>query len=352
MPYRWLRISLWVLGAFAPAAAVGAPLEPGEILVAHGAQILRVDPDTGEWSVFSPPPAGTNLMPFFTRSMVIDPAGTVFVTTSDYKLVAIDRETGEQSEVHEVDRFCLQQGCFLIDQGVLDVGSQPAGLAISSNRTRTHKPVLYVSSGNGLWEVSRTHTGAVSAEQVDGDGDVNSSSLALIEDAGGVVLMLLSKGLTIDAWNPLTGLTHEFADPAGLIASIDYRDGDLFFVTQDFGCSATAAGVWLGDDDPVELTWGGFLRCPNDIAIDPFVPLRLWIAERRGWLVRVQYDGVDWVQTLVADLEEAAGDSYHVAIAPEWVPEPGACASATACAGALAWLTRGRSAASRRRRSR
>lgn len=325
-----------MLAALAPAGVDAAPLEPGEILVAHGAEILRVDPESGAWSVFSPPPAGTNLIPFFTRGMVIDPSGTIFVTTSDYKLVAIDRETGEQSEVHEIVRLCLELGCFRIDQGVLEVGSQPAGLALASQGTRTHERALYVSSGNGLWKVSRTRTGSVSAEQVDDDADVNSSALALIENGSTVVRVLLSQGFTIDAWDPATGLTSLFADPAGLVASIDYRDGDLFFLTQDIGCSASAAGVWLGDDDPQPLTTGGFLRCPNDVAIDPFVPLRLWIAEDRGWLVRVHYDGVDWAQTLVADFEAAAGSSsYQVAVAPQWVPEPGASGATAACLALL-----------------
>lgn len=336
MPRRSLCVPFLLLGALAPRVVVAAPLEPGEILVAHGNEILRVDPDTGDWSVFSPPPAGVNLIPYFTRSMVIDPAGVIFVTTDDYKLVAIDRQTGEQSEVHAIARFCFN-GCFLIDQGVLDVGSQPAGLALASSGTRSHQRALYVSSGNGLWRVNRSRNGAVSATQVDDDADVNSSALALIESGSTVLRVLLSKGFTVDAWDPATGLTYLFSDPAGVVASIDYRDGDFFFLTQDFGCSASAAGVWLGDDDPQPLTTGGFLRCPNDVAIDPFVPLRLWIAEDLGRLVRVQYDGVNWAQSLAADFEEAAGSSsYQVAVAPQWAPEPEASATATACVALLA----------------
>lgn len=353
MPRRRTCIPLALLCAFAAQPAGAVPLAQGEVLVAHGAEILRVDPDTGDWSVFSPPPAGTNRIPYFTRSMVIDPAGPVFVTTSDYKLIEIDRNTGEQTEVHKRGLFCLNGACIPVDQGVLDVGSQPAGLAIASNSTRSDHRALYVSSGDGLWRVTRTRNGKVTSAHLESDVQTGSPSIDLLENDGALIRVLISKGFTINSWDPSNGQVYLYADPDGLVAAIEYHDGDLFFTTQDIGCTATAAGVWLGKDEPDQLTYGGFLRCPNDIVVDPEVPLRLWIAEDLGRLVRVDYNGVNWAQTLVADFEEAAGSaSYNVAVVPEYVPEPGAWASAAAITTALALVTRGRRAAPRRLRSR
>jgi hypothetical protein len=302
MPHRRTCIPLALLCAFAAQSAGAAPLVEGEVLVARPAEILRVDPATGDWSVFSPPPAGTNPIAFFPRSMVIDPEGPIFVTTLDHKLFEIDRDTGEQSEVHKRGLVCLSGSCIPVDQGVLDVGSQPYSLAIASNATRSDYRALYVSSGDGLWRVTRTRSGKVSSAQIETDVQTSSASIALLESNGALVRLLISKVITVNSWDPATGQSHLYSDPYGLVAGIDYRDGDFFFTTQDpISCSAAEAGVWLGASMPQPITTGGFLRCPSDIVVDSEVPRRLWISDDLGPVVRVDYDGANWSQTLVAE---------------------------------------------------
>jgi len=92
------RIALLVCGvAWLAAAPAGAQLATGDLVVTDlpGLRVWQVRPSSNEAAVFSPPPAGTNLLTTPTDVATTSDRG-VYVADGS-RIVAIDPDTGEQS---------------------------------------------------------------------------------------------------------------------------------------------------------------------------------------------------------------------------------------------------------------
>jgi len=304
------------------------PLHAGELLVAHGNRILRVDPDTGASAVFSPPLLGTNRIDQFgTDAIAIDPDGDIFVVSND-ELIRIDPVTGAQSEVHHVAcALCVPV------PGPIDVGVRPRGVDVAPDVLASlgDRRAIFVGAEDGVYTVRRDH-GAVSSTLTWTDDDLDSASpvvaAAVVTDEA-TALFLSDIGIGEAATSLFGSVLIELYDP-GSVLSIDYGDGALVYGLADSICSAGGAGVWFGSDTAgVPISLAGYLRCPVGVAVDPLVPGRIWVADSNALgatprLIRLDYDGVDWHQSIFTDLPD--GDVPHaIAVSPvSFAPEPSA----------------------------
>jgi hypothetical protein len=332
--------------AIAAAAATAAPLERGDVLVSQDEILWRVDPETGDYEQFSPPPdsAEPNLIDENgTYSLVIDPSGWVFLV-NDGIVIEIDAETGEQRQLRKRDQFCILNSCVLIESE-LDVGD-PGSIALGAPSNLVFVPRrLYVGSHQAIYRIDRNLFGEVSATLLD-TTTLNQPSqieFAQISSPSGF-LLYLAFATSVHVWNSFDETTElAFDEAPHFLAGIEAANGDLYSTRSGGASDPGRTNVSVGTVNPMPIATGGFLRGPLGLALDPNDETRLFVAENGAnsegrKLLRLDYDGVDWVQTKLADFPNGAL-VRGVAVSPlDFAPEPHALAAALAAVATLARL--------------
>jgi len=331
-----LAFATLVVGASARA------LEAGEVLVSYGDEIWRVDAESGDRSRFSPRAFAlvNRIGPEGSAQIAIDPDGAIFLV-SDGNVVEIDPATGVQSILQRREYVCVDVFCgFLANP--LELGEGPRGIAVlddpdwDSGAPRD----LFVGCTDAIWAIRR-----------DG-GEVSSS--AFVPDVSNYFqltgpLVVALGGFYFTAKGDLHG---SFSPPAlsiapglgapGNVTGLDHEGGVTVIAAQP-GDGAPVAGVWYASTGGfVPITQGGFLRRPAGVAIDPLRMDRIFVTDVGPFeapanrVIRLDYDGVDWRQTMLAEFPDGA-ELHGVAVMPVTAaPEPGAFAL-----GALALLALG-----------
>lgn len=333
-----------------PASATAAPIQAGELLVAHGHRILRVDRETGAFSTFSPPPGvlTANLLAAgTTTALVVDPDGSLFAMNAG-RIVVIDPVTGLQRVLRERQRTCVGLICGFVESD-LPLGVAPRGLAIEPDVFSFYgdRRRLFVGSDDQIVQVRRRQ-GEVEAglASLDVASDGESPLVAYVS----AQRLDLSDGdlqrATMDVFTPAVSTLWD--SPAALSTrGIDHRYGVTVVAIQGSNCSPASAGVYYAMNPPQPLSEGGFLRCPEDVAIDPLLEGRIWVSDRGtsgvpGRVIRLDFDGLNWVQAVLTALPED-GETGPIAVSPvTFVPEPAAGGLALATLAALGALARTR----------
>jgi hypothetical protein len=269
------------------------------------------------------------------------------------RIVGIDPVTGLQRVLRERKRTCIGLICGFLESD-LDLGVAPRGLAIEPDVLSAFgdRRRLFVGSDDQIVQVRRRQ-GEVEAglASLDIASDGESPLLAFVNSQR----LDLSDGdlqtATMDVFTPAVSTLWD--SPGSLSTrGIDHRYGVTVVAIQSGGCSPVSAGVYYAMSPPQPLSEGGFLRCPEDVEIDPLLEGTIWVSDRGtsgvpGRVIRLDFDGVNWVQAVLTALPED-GEVGPVAVSPvTFVPESAWGALALAALGALGGLSSTRQSARR-----
>lgn len=326
-----------------PSAA--QPIEAGELLVSYGDELWRIDPDTGARSRFSPPPLAlvNRIGADGADQIAVDPEGAIFLV-SDGLVVEIDPVSGEQSILRARTRVCNLLSCTYVSSD-LDVGTSARGIDVNDDPGYSNlgdRLDLYVGGVEGIYRVVRA-AGEVSSQLAYSDSQnyfqlrgplVATSSFGAVYAASGT----LDRDLH-PTFGPPTPIIAPALGAPGAVSALDSQGGAVAIATQ--GCDPSGAGVYFAAQDFLPVTQGGFLRCPVGLAIDPLRLDRIWVTDRgtsvapANRIFRLDYDGLDWRQTLFAELP-GDRDVHAITVSPvSFAPEPGALGAGVAALGAL-----------------
>jgi hypothetical protein len=333
---EWARRVFVVLLAIAPHAA--AAFEPGDLLVSYGDEILRVDSVTGQSSRFSPPPFtfGSEIDANGTDQIAIDANGAIFVVSGG-QVIQINPVTGVQSVLHKRTLVCVQLQCGYLED-TLELGPSPRGIDVDD--TGTHLDLL-VGCFDNVYRIHRSG-GNVSSQEAWFDQLDFAFDPLLVAAVSGTA-MVADRDLHTLGFPPAPVIFEGLGVPA-TITALDSYGGTVVFATH-IGGNPAGAGVYYGwGGGFLPLTQGGYLRRPVGVAVDPERADRIWVAdagadsEPGNRLIRLDYDGLDWRQTVFAELPSYSPAEVHgIAVWPaDEVPEPGVFALESAACGALA----------------
>jgi hypothetical protein len=344
------------VGASARAAPPPVPLLQGDLLVTDSAnqQVLRVDRVTGAVSIFSPRSGQTNLLQD-PVGIAIDPDGYIYVADKGAaELILIDPQTGEQSVACTIVIF-PQYAC-----NPLAIGSAPVGVALAPDTDATTS-TLYVSSDDGIYTLTRLVNGSVTASLLISAG-AHAPLLALADDDPDQKLYVIDGASTlvdVDLGNP-TGFTTDvtpsgFGDRIGGVAASGvnailyaYQDQSVPDPIDCAGGGSDLHELVNGTDVAAGLTF----RCPGALASRTGLVLNPPIYVADTDLPDGGSPTIDLVTapppavSVFTDLSTTgplAPFPAGIAIAPvDFVPEPGAGASAGAVLLALVLARRPR----------
>jgi hypothetical protein len=329
---HWLRPTSALLLAIAPLGA--AAFQPGDLLVSYGHQILQVDPDTGAYSVFSPPPLSADLIGAQgTAEIAIDPMGDIFVVGGG-NVVQIDPDSGEQHVLMARDYVCVGPLplCSYFDSA-LPLGPSPLGIDSAHDGSLD----LFVGCYKDVYRVHRVNGEVSSSEYFYDQYDSVFASLLVASNFGSPYVA--DHDLHRTGAPPTPVIFPGLGAPAS-VSAISAAGSTLVVATAEEG-DPSAAGVYFGGFEFLPLTQGGYLRRPVGVTVDPLRMDRIWVADAgdsaapANRLIQLDYDGLNWRQTVFAELP--AGDQVHgIAAWPAHVPEPGALDEAIAVLGVLA----------------
>jgi len=328
---HWLRRTPALLLAIAPLPA--AAFAPGDLLVSYGNEILKVDPDTATYSVFSPPPLSPDLIDGQgTAQIAIDPMGDVFVVSGG-NVIEIDPDSGEQQVLQKRDYVCVGPLplCGYVESP-LPLGANPLGIDSAHDGSLD----LFVGCYKDVYRVHRVSGEVSSSESVFDQYDVVFASLLVASNFGSPYVA--DHDLHRTGVPPAPVIFPGLGAPAS-VSALTASGATLVVATAEEG-DPSGAGVYFGGHAFLPLTQGGYLRRPVGVAVDPLRMDRIWVADAGEFaapanrLIRLDYDGLDWRQTLFAELP-AADEVHGIAAWPANVPEPGALAEALAALGVL-----------------
>lgn len=206
-----------------------------------------------------------------TTALVVDPDGSLFAMNAG-RIVVIDPVNGLQRVLRERLCTCVGLICAFVERA-LDLGVAPRGLAIEP-------------------------------EVVPAFGDRRRLDL---------------QTATVDVFTP--AVSTLWKSPSSLrTRGIDHRYGVTVVAIQSGGCSPASAGVYYATNPPQPLTEGGYLRCPEDVVIDPLRESTIWSSDRSttgvpGRVIRLDFDGTHWVQAVLTALPED-GAVGPIAVSP------------------------------------
>ena len=324
-----------------PAVPVDAALRYGDVLVVDGVndRVLRVEPALGNVTLFSPPPAGENLLS--TPSGIgVGPDGTIVVANESGSLVQIDPRTGAQTAV---------AGFY---SGPPDAGVEPQDVAVNPREPSFgFEPSLYVGAKGELrlivrsplatdgtqlalfpptWADWETHHVSAWAPSETDPIDVYASI------AGAVLRYDGSQDAIGEFWTP----------PVGYIEGLDVTSSGTPAVGVAWrrsACPSSENGIYRVNPfaQPADSPWstGGLVECPRGLA---------WYGHFDAYTLAlgdpprvIELDAVELFPPVVTQRVAATLPSgtnpFDLAV---YVPEPAGALGGPAAALALAALAR------------
>jgi len=341
---RFLAAALLLVSTAAPAE----PLRRGDVLVSQDEVLWRVDPETGDFEQFSPPPDSVepNLIDINgSYSVVVDPSGFVFLTSGGI-VVEIDAATGEQRELRKRERFCILDVCGFVESD-LDLGAGAGSIALGGRPSFLVPRRLYVGAADAIYRIDRNFVGELDSTLLDTTGLNEPFQLEFLEIASPPgFLLYLGFANRVEVWNSYDEtIAPGFDESPYFLGGIEVANGDLYSTRGGGATNPGRSNVSVGSIIPTPIAEGGFLRSPIGIAMDPSDETRMFVGENGAdstgrKLLRLDYDGVDWVQTKLADLPNG-GILRGVAVSPiDFAPEPDAIGAALAAVATLVRLRR------------
>jgi hypothetical protein len=347
-----MRILAAALLLFATVASA-EPLRRGDVLVSQDEILWRVDPETGDVEQFSPPldSVEPNLIDINgSYSIVVDPSGSVFLTSGGI-VVEIDPATGEQRELRRRERICIAEICGFVESQ-LDLGAGAGSIALGGRSSFLVPRRLYVGADDAIYRIDRNFIGELDSTLLDTTGLNEPFQIEYTEiPSPDGFLLYLAFATSVQVWNSFDEtIAPAFDESPYFLAGIEAANGDLYSTRGGGASDPGRANVSVGTAVPTPIATGGFLRNPLGLALDPNDETRLFVAENGAdstgrKLLRLDYDGVDWVQTKLADMP-SSGILRGVAVSPiDFAPEPASLAASLAAIATLARLRRRRSCA-------
>jgi len=327
-----------------PGAAAALRLAPGDLLVldATHQKILRVDPDTGGVADFAPRGGHPDLIAD-PRGIASSPEGQVYVTNyGGASLVRIDAASGAQQIVE-----FSSGGVF----GPLDIGTHPAGVAVSPappgpGGVRD----VYVSSQGALHRVEQGLFDTTSTSTPYPPGYEASEGLFLVVYPSGVVQGYVAAGQDVLRFDG--GSLSRIAGTIGTIQGIAWAENRPLITHRPVACPSASNGVqqivysqqlfgFVAEDYAV----GGDVACPGALVATPGDTLPLYVIDEGSSpqrIVRVDSAGAPGTTAIVATLPSAATYPALAVYVPEPEPAAGAEVAVAATATFAAACRRGR----------